>query len=90
MFREANVIPQLLQGKTLTVEGVMVAVGPRGETVVLSGSDPEKRLNELIVMFDTADWPGRIGMGFGLAEREKSADTPDNLQAVNACISHPE
>lgn len=68
----------------------MVALGPKGETVVLSGSDPEKRLNELIVMFETAKWPGRIGMGFGLAEREKSAETPDNLQAVNACISQPE
>jgi hypothetical protein len=90
MFSVAKVIPQLLQGKTLTVGGIIIALGPTGETDVLKERDPEKILNELMVMFDTAEWPGRIVTGFGLAVREKSPETPDNLQAVNACISQPE
>ena len=64
MFRTANVIPQLLQGRTLTVEGVIIANGPDGETVVLSARDPEKRLYDPIVIFEVADFPGRIVTGF--------------------------
>jgi len=45
MFRVANVIPQSLQGWTLTVDGI-VTVGPAGEILVLRGRGPEKMLNE--------------------------------------------
>jgi len=45
MFRVANVIPQSLQGWTLTVDGI-VTVGPAGEILALRGRGPEKMLNE--------------------------------------------
>jgi hypothetical protein len=45
MFRVAKVIPQLLQGWTLTDDGI-VTVGPAGDILALRGRGPEKLLNE--------------------------------------------
>jgi hypothetical protein len=73
----------------LTVGGI-VTVGPEGETVALRGRDPEKILNEWMVILEITDFPGRIVSGFGLALREKSAGVFENLHAVSGCSSQPE
>jgi hypothetical protein len=83
------VIPQSLQGFTLTVRGT-VTVGPVGDTVAVRLRSPENMLNEWIVMLEVVEPPGRMVTGFGFALREKSAGVLENLQAVIGCSSHPE
>jgi hypothetical protein len=89
MLRVANVIPQSLQGLTLTVGGI-ATVGPDGDTVAVRLRGPEKRLYEWMVMLEITELPGRIVTGFGFAVREKSAGVFENLQAVSGCSSQPE
>ena len=90
MFIIETAMEHWLHGGTFTVDGFMVTVGPEGETFAVRDRGPVKRLFALIVMLEVADPPGRTVIMFGFALSVKNADTPDSLQAVSGCSSHPE
>lgn len=86
-FRVDKAVPP---GGTVTTDGVIVAPGPGGETLVDRDTAPVNRLKLLTLILDVADAPGGIVNEFGVALREKSEDIPESLQAVRGCSSHPE
>jgi len=86
-FRVDEAVPP---GRTVTTDGLIVAPGPGGETLVERVTAPVNRLKLFTEILDVADAPGEIVNEFGLAPREKSEDTPESLQAVRGCSSHPE
>jgi hypothetical protein len=68
---------------------------PAGETVAVSGTGPEKRLNAFIVIFEVPDLLGSMVTLPGVAFRVKlgAQNWPakhEILQPVSACNSHPE
>jgi hypothetical protein len=77
-------------GGRTTKPGLIVTLGPDGDTVALSVTVPEKILKELAVMFEVIEFPGRTVRLFGFAESPKSAGVFDSLHAVRGCSSQPE
>jgi hypothetical protein len=80
----------LPSGGTVTKDGLIETEGPVGEIAAVKSTRPEKRLNELIVMLDVAEFPGRIVTLLGLGLREKPGGTPESLHPVSGCNSHPD
>jgi len=91
MFNIENAIEHWLHDGTVAVAGVIVRVGPAGNTlaVMLSGKLCHT-LEAFMVMFDLDDPPGIIVNLAGFALRVKNDDTPCNLQPASGCSSQPE
>ena len=70
-------------GGTNTDAGLIVMVGPSGNTVVLNVTLPEKMLKELTVILEVIEFPGRTVRLFGFAVSPKSPEVLDSLHAVS-------